>query len=70
MKIFSLVWSTLAKIHSFAQKLQLYNYPSIFTLLERDTNRWFEGFAQAQILYTRNGRYSSSYEIKTWKETS
>jgi len=51
MNSFRYVWSKLAQFHNLVKKLELYNYPSIFTLLERDTSRWFDEFGLVQTLY-------------------
>jgi len=45
------------------QKLNLYSYPSIFTLIERDTNKWFEGFVRSQTLYINRSSKKENLDI-------
>jgi len=49
MKTFSLF--KLLKQLTLVMKLDLYKYPSVFTLLERETYKWFDGFDHVQSIY-------------------
>jgi len=58
------IWNELLKVIDYAKKLDLYNYPSVLTLLERERDRWFEDSARAQILYKDLPSVKDSYKPK------